>query len=124
MAAAIEQGHDERGIIFPDAIAPFTAAVAVIGAKNEEVMKAAESLYNDLQAAGIDTLLDDRDMRPGVMFAELDLMGIPHRFVVGARGLAKGEAEYKHRAEESAQSVPFSEAVAYAKERISVVSPT
>ena len=124
VAAAIEQGHDERGIIFPDAIAPFTAAVAVIGARNEEVMKAAETLYNELRAAGIDTLLDDRDMRPGVMFAELDLMGIPHRFVVGARGLAKGEAEYKHRTEESPQSIPLADVAAFAKERISIVSVT
>ena len=119
VAAAIEQGHDSRGIIFPDAIAPFTAVVAVIGGgRDAAVMRAAEELYLALRAAGVDVLLDDRDYRPGIMFAELDLLGIPHRFVVGARGLAKGEVEYKHRTATESEMVSLQNAVGFLGERI------
>lgn len=118
-AAAIEQGHDERGIIFPDAIAPFAAVVAPIGGDRDPgVMKAAEKIYSELNAAGIDALLDDRGLRPGVMFAELDLLGIPHRLVAGPRGLAAGEVEYKHRAAEKAESIPLDKAVEMLKDKM------
>ena len=124
VAAAIEQGHDSHGAIFPDAIAPFTAVVAPVGGgRDKNVMRAAEELYNSLRAAGVDALLDDRDMRPGVMFAELDLLGIPHRLVVGARGLAKSEAEYKHRAAAESRQIPLKEAAAFIHTEIQKNTP-
>lgn len=119
VAAAIEQGHDERGIIFPDAIAPFEVAIAVIGGgRDSQVTDAAQKLYQQLCAAGVDCLLDDRDMRPGVMFAELDLLGIPHRLVIGARGLKEQQAEYKYRAADKAQSVPLNDAAEFVCKQI------
>lgn len=97
-AAAIEQGHDDNGMIFPDAIAPFTVVLCPIGwSRAAPVREAAEALYAACRKAGVDVLLDDRDMRPGGMFAECDMLGIPHRITIGERGLAKGEVEYKHR---------------------------
>ena len=96
--AAIEQNHDDNGIIWPDSIAPFEVVICPMGyAKSEMVREAADKLYEDLLAAGYDVILDDRDMRPGVMFAEWELIGVPHRFVVGERGLKNGEVEYVHR---------------------------
>ena len=107
VAAAIEQNHDERGILFPLAIAPFQVAIVPIGAgKSPEVRAAAEKLHDDLTAAGIETLLDDRDERPGIMFADMDLIGVPHRIVVGERGLKSGEFEYKGRTQDKASLVP------------------
>ena len=97
-AAAIEQGNDEHGAVFPEAVAPFEVAVAPVGwGRSAEVRDAAEKIYHELKSAGVDALLDDRDMRPGVMFAELDLIGIPHRIIVGERNLKEGRAEYKSR---------------------------
>ena len=119
VAAAIEQGHDERGILFPDAIAPFEVAVAPIGgARDPAAMEAAEKLYQELLSAGADALLDDRDLRPGAMFAELDLLGIPHRLVVGARGLKNGEAEYKHRASSESENIPLDSAADFVCKKI------
>ena len=98
VAAAIEQNHDEAGILWPDAMAPWQVAVCVINPKNNpDVASAAESLYRDLQAAGIDTVLDDRGLRPGAMFADIELIGIPHRVVVSERGVAAGTFEYRNR---------------------------
>jgi prolyl-tRNA synthetase len=98
VGAAIEQGHDQNGIIFPESMAPFTVVICPIGLnKSELVEKEANKLYQDLQKAGVDVLLDDRNERPGVMFAEADLIGIPHRIVVGERGLKEGKVEYKAR---------------------------
>jgi prolyl-tRNA synthetase len=112
VAAAIEQNHDERGIIFPRAMAPFELALVPIGAgKNAAVRTAAESLYRDLSAAGIDVLLDDRDERPGVAFADMELIGIPHRVVVGERGLKAGQVEYQGRRDSKAQPFPLQDAV-------------
>lgn len=106
LGAAIEQGHDERGIIWPDAIAPFTVAIAPIGyGKSEAVRNAADALYNELLSAGVDVLLDDRDQRPGVMLAEIELIGIPHRVVIGDRGLKDGNVEYQHRRDKEATAV-------------------
>lgn len=104
VGAAIEQGHDKNGIIFPLTMAPFTVVICPIGLnKSELVEKAANQLYQDFLKAGVDVLLDDRGERPGVMFAETDLMGIPHRIVVGERGLNEGKVEYKARQEDDAQ---------------------
>lgn len=93
--AAIEQSHDEKGIIWPDAIAPFEVVICPMNyAKSEAVREAADKLYEELKAKGVDVILDDRDMRPGVMFADWELIGVPHRVVIGDRGLKNGELEY------------------------------
>ena len=114
VGAAIEQGNDARGIIFPKSMAPFAVAICPIGYdKSEAVSLAANKLYADLSATGIEVLLDDRGERPGVMFAEADLMGIPHRLVIGERGLAEGEVEYKGRTDIEAQSVPLNNVVEF-----------
>ena len=114
VGAAIEQGFDERGIVFPASMAPFAVAICPIGYdKSEAVQAAANQLYADLKAAGIDALLDDRGERPGVMFAEVDLMGVPHRLVVGERGLADGLVEYKARHAEQAESLPLNQVLAF-----------
>ena len=98
VAAAIEQNHDERGIIWPATMAPFQVAVLPIGAgRSAAVREAAETLYQELQATGIEVLLDDRDARPGVMFADMELIGIPHRLVISERHLAAGQVEYRGR---------------------------
>ena len=97
-AAAIEQNHDAKGIIWPDAIAPFTVVICPIGMDRSEAVKtAAESLYLDLLKAGVDVILDDRGERPGAMFADWELIGVPHRVTVGDRGLKEGFVEYQHR---------------------------
>ncbi len=99
VAAAIEQRHDDRGIIWPEAIAPFTVAIIPMNMhKSEQVQQTAEKLYAELQDLGIEVLFDDRKERPGVMFADAELIGIPHTIVIGERNLTNGEVEYKHRA--------------------------
>jgi prolyl-tRNA synthetase len=100
VGAAIEQGNDEKGIILPPAIAPFAVCIVPMGyQKSEAVKAAADQLYADLKKAGIDVVLDDRNERPGVMFADMELIGIPHRVVIGERGLKEGQFEYKGRTE-------------------------
>ena len=117
VGAAIEQGNDERGIIFPASMAPFAVVICAIGYEKSEAVKlAANQLHDDLFAAGVDVLLDDRGERPGVMFAEADLMGIPHRLVIGDRGLAEGVVEYKARTVSEAQSVPLASLVEFIKD--------
>jgi prolyl-tRNA synthetase len=112
LGAAIEQNHDARGIIWPETIAPFTVVVTPVGyGKSVEVRQVAEQLYNELAAAGVDVLLDDRDERPGVMFAEMELIGIPHRITVGDRGLKDGKVEYVSR--RSLQTTPVAVDEAY-----------
>jgi prolyl-tRNA synthetase len=119
VAAAIEQNHDERGIIWPDPMAPFVVAVIPMGYRKSEAVKAAaDSLYDALQAAGIEVLLDDRDERPGVLLADQELLGIPHRLVVGDRGLKEGMVEYQHRRDAAATRVPLAEAAAHVRARI------
>jgi prolyl-tRNA synthetase len=114
VGAAIEQGNDERGIVFPASMAPFTVAICPIGYdKSEAVSLAANKMHDDLLAVGIDVMLDDRGERPGVMFAEADLMGTPHRLVIGERGLAEGAVEYKGRTDAEAQSVLLSNIVEF-----------
>jgi len=97
IAAAIEQNHDDDGIIFPPPLAPFTVIVTPVGAKSPEIEQAAEKIYNELWAAGIDALLDDRDERPGVKFKDADLIGIPFRVTVGKKALAEGKIEFRAR---------------------------
>ncbi len=112
-AAAIEQNHDDKGIIWPDAIAPFTAVISPIHmAKSEAVAKAAESLYQKMLDAGIDVLLDDRPLRPGVMFADMELIGIPHRFVVSDKLLDENQIEYKGRRDAEATLISIDDAIA------------
>ena len=109
-AAAIEQNHDERGIIWPDAIAPFTVVICPIGMdRSAEVKAAAESLHQQLLAAGVDVILDDRGERPGAMFADWELIGVPHRVVISDRGLKEGQLEYQHRRDTAARKVPAGE---------------
>jgi prolyl-tRNA synthetase len=116
IAAAIEQNHDERGIIWPRAVAPFELAIVPIGMKKSPaVREAVDKLYADLSAAGIDVFLDDRDERPGVMFADMELTGIPHRVVIGERGLKQGQIEYQGRRDTTAQPVALTDAVAALK---------
>jgi prolyl-tRNA synthetase len=119
IGAAIEQNHDERGIAFPAPIAPFTLALVPIGYhKSAAVREAADRLHDELAAAGVDVLLDDRDERPGVMFADMELIGIPHRVVLSERGLAAGNAEYKGRRDDKPQETPFAGIVGFVRERL------
>jgi prolyl-tRNA synthetase len=119
VAAAIEQNHDPRGIVFPAPIAPFELALVPIGYyKSAAVREAADRLYAELVAAGIDVLLDDRDERPGVLFADMDLIGIPHRLVLSERGLAAGTAEYKARRDEKPQDLPLDGLVAFVRKQL------
>jgi prolyl-tRNA synthetase len=119
VAAAIEQNHDERGIVFPAAMAPFHVAAVAIGyRKSEAVRAAADRLHDELEAAGFEVLLDDRDERPGVMFADMELTGIPLRVTVGDRGLKNGEIEVQHRRDQKAQPVPVDGAVAWVREQL------
>jgi len=111
VAAAIEQNHDENGIIFPLPIAPFHCAVVAINTKDQGVMAAADEIYLKLENLGIEVLFDDRDERPGVKFKDIDLIGIPLRIVVGSKGLAEGRVELKIRATGEVLSLPIEEAV-------------
>ena len=119
VAAAIEQNHDDRGIIWPESMAPFQVSLLAIGMKKSELVKTAvEKIYTDLRIAGIDVLLDDRDERPGVMFADHELMGIPHRVVVGERGLQKGEVEYQGRREGQLLTISLQNAVSHLQSKL------
>ncbi|MEG0820174.1 MAG: proline--tRNA ligase [Burkholderiaceae bacterium] len=114
LGAAIEQNHDDKGIIWPDSIAPFTVVVCPVGlGKSEQVKQVAEKLYDDLKAAGVDVILDDRDERPGVMFADWELIGVPHRVTIGDRALKNGEVEYVHRRGMQSQAVPMDDAFSF-----------
>ncbi len=107
-AAAIEQNHDERGIIWPDALAPFTVVICPINAeRSADVKLAADQLYAGLLAAGVDVILDDRGERPGAMFADWELIGVPHRINIGERALKEGQVEYQHRRASTATAVPL-----------------
>ena len=120
-AAAIEQNHDARGIIWPDALAPFTVVLCPISPDRfPDVKAAADALYADLLAAGVDVILDDRNERPGAMFADWELIGVPHRITLGDRGLKEGMVEYQHRRDAAATSVPVGEIAALVRSRIRV----
>lgn len=120
VAAAIEQNHDARGILWPEALAPFQIAIVPMKYENAEVRAAADALYAELSAAGYEVLFDDRDKKtsPGVKFADMELLGIPHRLVVSERGLAESVLEYKGRRDSEAQSVPLAEIQAFLAARI------
>jgi prolyl-tRNA synthetase len=118
VAAAIEQNNDERGIIWPDAIAPFDVVIVPMNyQKSERVRVASDALYAELAAAGLDVLLDDRDARPGVKFADAELYGIPHRIVVGERGLDAGRLEYRHRRATENEEFELADAVGFLRGR-------
>lgn len=120
-AAAIEQNHDERGIIWPDAIAPFTVVICPIGMdRSAEVKAAAEQLHADLLALGVDVLLDDRGERPGAMFADWELIGVPHRVVLSDRGLKEGQVEYQHRRDTAATKIGAADVLAHLKGRLAL----
>lgn len=119
VAAAIEQNHDARGIVFPAPIAPFQACLVPIGYhKSPQVRDAAERLYGEMLQAGIDVLMDDREERPGVLFADTELVGIPHRVVLSERGLAAGNAEYKGRRDDKPQDLKLDAAVDFLRQRL------
>ncbi|MEP7070065.1 MAG: proline--tRNA ligase [Usitatibacter sp.] len=118
VAAAIEQNHDDKGIIWPDPMAPFAVAIIPLGyGKSEAVKAAAEKLYAEFAAAGVDALLDDRDERAGVLLADQELVGIPHRVVIGDRGLKEGLVEYQHRRDAAATKVALGQAAEHVRSR-------
>ncbi len=121
VAAAIEQNNDERGILWNDALAPFHIALVPLRYETEAVREATDKLYSELTAAGYEVLLDDRDKKtsPGIKFADMELIGIPHRIVVSDRGLADGNLEYKSRQETDAQAVPVADILPFIQARIS-----
>lgn len=120
-AAAIEQNHDERGIIWPDAIAPFTVVICPIGMDRSEAVKAAaEALHDQLAALGVDVMLDDRGERPGAMFADWELIGVPHRVTLGDKGLKEGLVEYQHRRDVAATKLPVGEVLLWLKGKLGV----
>ena len=117
VGAAIEQNHDENGIVWPGPLAPFHVVLVPINMhRSEAVCEAAESLYTELTESGYEVLLDDRDARPGVKFADAELIGIPHRIVIGERGLASGELEYRHRRDTESRDLKREEVLALLKE--------
>jgi prolyl-tRNA synthetase len=118
-AAAIEQNHDDKGIIWPDALAPFTVVICPIGPdRSPEVKAAAEVLYADLLQAGVDVILDDRGERPGAMFADWELIGVPHRVTLGDRGLKEGHVEYQHRRDTEPTKVAVAEMAGFIKAKL------
>jgi prolyl-tRNA synthetase len=124
VAAAIEQNHDERGILWPEPIAPFDVSIIPINLqKSARVQAATEALYAELTAAGFEVVLDDRDARPGVKFADDELIGIPHRIVIGDKGLERGVLEYKRRHDGLAADVPLAEVAAFLRDKRSNPHP-
>jgi len=120
LGAAIEQNNDAKGIIWPDPLAPFAVVITPVGyRKSDAVRQAADQLYEELRTAGVDVLLDDRDERPGVMFAEMELIGIPHRVTVGERALKDGAVEYFNRRSQQTSAVPLAEAYDFIRSRLS-----
>jgi prolyl-tRNA synthetase len=119
VAAAIEQNHDANGIIWPEALAPFKVVLVPINyQKSAKVQETADALYRDFNAAGIDVLLDDRDARPGVKFADSELLGIPHRIVIGERTLATGNLEYRNRRETESREISAADPVGYIRDKL------
>ena len=114
MAAAIEQNHDAAGIIWPNALAPFQLVICPINYhKSDEVRQTADRLYQNCLDRGIEVLLDDRGLRPGVMFSEMELIGIPHRVILSDRGLKARQVEYKGRCDEAAREFPLTDLPAF-----------
>ncbi len=120
-AAAIEQNHDAKGIIWPDAIAPFTVIICMVGPdRSPDVKATGEKLYAELLAAGVDVMLDDRGERPGIMFAEWELIGVPHRVTIGDKSLKDGQVEYQHRRDAEATKVAVGEVFAHVMSKLKV----
>ncbi len=114
VAAAIEQNNDDKGMIWPDAIAPYQVALLPMNMKkSQRVREATEALYEELLAAGFEVLLDDRPVRPGVMFSDMELIGIPHRVVVGEKNLDQGKLEYKSRRDTDSRDIPHADIVTF-----------
>ena len=119
VAAAIEQNHDDNGIIWPTSMTPYEVVIAPINLhKSQRLREAVETLYTELKTAGINVLLDDRKIRPGVMFADQELIGLPHRVVFSEKGLDAGELEYKARTASESQQVPMTEIVKFLQKKI------
>lgn len=119
VAAAIEQGHDERGIIWPNELAPFQMAICPMNMhKSDRLIDTVEKIYRDLQEAGIEVLLDDRKVRAGFMFSDMELIGIPHRIVIGDRGLDSGTVEYQGRTDTESQEVAFADIISFIKSKL------
>ena len=119
LGAAIEQNNDARGIIWPDAIAPFTLVICPIGYdRSAEVKAAADALHDELVALGVDVMLDNRGERPGAMFADWELIGVPHRLVVSDRGIKEGQYEYQGRRDAASSPVPVVDALSFLKARL------
>ena len=119
VAAAIEQNHDDKGICWPEPLAPFQVAILPMNAKkSHRVREAADALYAELLEAGVEVLLDDRNIRPGVMFNDMELIGIPHRVVIGERGLDEGLLEYRKRTDSENSSIPLDGAVQAVLEKL------
>ena len=119
LGAAIEQNFDDKGIIWPDAIAPFEVVLCPMGLDRSEMVKeATEKLYAELLDLGVDVIVDDRGLRPGAMFADWELIGVPHRVVIGERGLKEGNLEYQGRRDEAASSVPVADMAAFIKGKL------
>ena len=119
LGAAIEQNHDERGIVWPTAIAPFAVVICPIGYdRSADVKSAADKLHDELLDAGIDVMLDDRGERPGAMFADWELVGVPHRVVLSDRGLKEGKAEYQGRREAQATAMAIADLLPSLKARL------
>ena len=123
-AAAVEQNHDARGIVWPDAIAPFTVVLCPISPDRfPDVKEAAEALYTELLTAGVDVILDNRNERPGAMFADWELIGVPHRVTVGDRGLKDGHVEYQHRRDAEATKLDVAQALDFLKGKLGLTCP-
>jgi prolyl-tRNA synthetase len=121
LGAAIEQNHDERGIIWPDAIAPFTVVICPVNYRqSEQVRQVADQVHAELQAAGVDVILDDRGERPGAMFADWELIGVPHRITIGERGLREGKLEYAHRRSLQPTLIGVGDALSFIRSRLAV----
>lgn len=121
LGASIEQNHDEKGIIWPDALAPFTVVLCPIGyERSEDVKRCADSLHADLLGLGVDVVLDDRGERPGVMFADWELIGVPHRIVISDRGIKEGQLEYQGRRDANATKVALDQVVDFMKSRLTL----
>lgn len=121
VAAAIEQHHDDKGIVWPDSMAPFTVGIIALGlGKSEEVKNASEKLYNELEALGVEVLYDDRDERAGVMFSDMELIGIPHVITIGAKGLAQGIIEYKNRRSGEKESIAADQILENIKAKLNI----
>ena len=122
VAATIEQNNDAKGIIWPESIAPFQVCIVPMQMhKSPRTEEAVMKMYSQLLAMGVEVLLDDRKERPGVMFNDMELIGIPHRIVIGERGLDKEQIEYKHRRDEKSQDIAADEFMDFLKEKLAIV---